>query len=1149
MQIADFIKRHGCLMSFRFSFAMRLTLVFALCMGMAARSFSQTVTYKGNRVPLTKLFSVIKQQTGYSFFYNDGDLRATQPVSVDLNNTPLATALQQVLKDQPVEYAIKGKTIVVTAKGDRDSKVVVADAAGNDIVVSGRIMDMDHHPVPGASISVKNTKVGVMADSKGVFSLGNVPENCVLVISAVGFPKTELQVKNGGITSFATEGQNAATEETENNAKALIEIQSGRMVVLHVPKLVNIMPEMVVTGISQRSFNSFTGSAKTISGAELKTVSSNNVFTAITAFEPSFRVIPNNVTGGSLNQLPEVQLRGSNSFPNLTGELSANPNLPLFILDGFEVPLQRIVDLDMNLINSVTLLKDASATAIYGSRGANGVMVVTTIAPKKGKIQVTFTDDIVLTSPQLSVYHLLDAYQKLDFEKRAGVYDASSPFLQYIADNLYNERLKAAESGINTNWLKLPTSNGWGNRASVYLQGGDNAIRYGLQIAANLQNGVMKGQKRNNYSGQFDLAYVVKKVQFKNSIRVYENTANESPYGDFSKYVSMNPYWTPYDSAGNVKQYLEDYTYLSNPRKVTNPMYDASLHSVNKSDYFGFTNNFQIRYTPIQNLFFETNFSITKQDGSADQFYSAQDSRFIDVTDPTQKGSYTARSDKNSSYESLTTANYNLMKGRSKLFNTLAFNFANTSTSYYQVVATGFPFDRMDNILFATQYAANSKPAGDEGTVRRLGLVYSGNYSWDDRYLADVSVRRDGSSQFGTDSRFGTFWATGIGWNIHNEKFFVKKSTVNRLKLRASYGSTGSLNIPAYSAQSRYTFGVNTSYYNELGAALVGLGNDSLQWQNVYKLNVGMDAVLFNEKLDARVDIYKENTMNALTQITLAPSTGFSSYNENLGEVQNTGLEFALRYKILQNNKKGMLWSVNINGFTNKNILKHLSDKLKAANEKLDQNNSDQTTPNILLKEGESINTIYAVRSLGVDPTTGSEIYLGKDGKQTFVWNAADKVASGVSLPKWSGNFGSSFSYMGFDVNLIFNYQYGGQMYNQTLVDRVESVNPVYNVDQRAYNLGWTKPGDVSQYTKITTSKAPTQLTTRFVQNDNQLSLSSASLGYNFYRSSLLKRLKMSSLQVRAITNEVFQATSIQVERGTSNPFARTYSLSIRAGF
>lgn len=1120
-------------------------------MHVQAAGVAQSVTISVKNTSLKTVLNTVENQTGYFVFYNSRELVkfvSEKQVSVSAKNLPLADFLAIVLKDQPLTYLIEDNTITLTAK--KISLPPSPDITDAPLAsISGQVLDSDGNPVAGATVAVRGTKISTSADGQGRFRLNNIPENARIVITAVGFMSAGFRITPDAIVIEAGENDGGNPDETEGNRKSSVSVSGRESVTVRLARFVKGIEEVVITGMYQREAKNFTGASRTISGAELKTISANNVFSAITAFEPSFRIIPNNITGGNINQLPEVQLRGANSLPNLSGSLSGNPNLPLFILDGFEVPLQRIVDLDMNRISSITLLKDASATAIYGSRGANGVMVVTTLAPKSGKIQVTVTNDFTYTVPDLSVYNLLNAAEKIDFEQRAGVYIGTSNQNQNDLDLLYNHRLKAVKSGVNTDWRSFPTQKGVSNRTSLYLQGGDHAIRYGLQVAADMQNGVMKGQDRKNYSGQLDLQYNVKKFRFSNSARIYQNRSNESPYGDFSRYLALNPYWSPFDERGAVKPLLESLMLTTQLRTVANPLYDATLNSVNRQRYFGFTNNFVMRYNVLPNLFIESSFSLSRQQGSNEQFYSAADSRFNNIADPSQKGSYTVRNDESSSYESLTTVNYNLTNGRHRMINTLGFNFASTNNSFYTIEAQGFPFDRLDNLLFATQYPTGGRPTGDEGLVRRLGVVYSGNYSYDNRFLADVSIRRDGSSQFGAKERFGTFWSTGIGWNLHNEKMFRSNPNINTLRVRASYGSTGSLQIPAYAAQWRYTFGVSSMYFNDLGATLSGLGNENLQWQNVYKLNLGLNAVLFNEKLDVRVDVYRENTTNTLSPVTLAPSTGFASYTENLGEVQNRGLEFGVRFKVLQNNAKGLLWTVNVNGFTNENILKKISNKLKAINDKLDTAGNAEVRPNILLKEGQAMNTIYGVRSLGVDPATGAEVYLTKDGKPTYIWSVVDKVPLGISQPKWSGNFGTNLTYIGFDLNLLFNYQFGGQLYNSTLVDRVESVNPVNNVDRRAYDLGWTKPGDRSQYTRIFSGKAATQLTSRFVQDDNTLSLSSASIGYNFYRSAFLKKLKFNSLSVRVITNDIFRISSIQIERGTSNPFARTYSLTIRAGF
>jgi TonB-linked SusC/RagA family outer membrane protein len=1070
---------------------------------------TQTVTINKKNITLNEFLSEIRKQTGYDFVFTSSKLDFGKKVSPNFTNENILKVLNQYFNSNTgVIYIFKNQTIVL-----------IDEEKAENIILQGQVLNTtSKQPMAGVTITVGEKNIQTKTDSRGNFTL-NVPEYAkTLEFNFIGYKKLIIPITAS--VKYKVEME----EKTED------------------------IEEVVVTGIFNRSAESFTGASRTISGEDLKKISTNNIFAGISAIEPSFRIMPNNVTGGSINQLPEIQLRGQNSLPNLNGELSSNPNQPLFILDGFEVTLQRIVDLDMNMIASVTILKDASATAIYGSRGANGVMVVNTIAPKPGKIQVTLNNDFRLSLPDLSVYNYLNAREKLDFEKRTGVYEAKfdQDYLRY--EQIYNERWKNVQRGIDTDWKKVPTQVGFNNRTNLSLQGGDQYLRYGVLATADLQQGVMKGQDRKNYSGQFDLTYLVNKFQFRNSIRVYQNIANESPYGSFSDYLALNPYWTPYDEKGEVQRYLENFRYVGRNFIKPNPVYDATLHSVNQTSSLGITNNFQVRYSIRPNFYIESNLSFTKQRGGTDQFYSAQDSRFEEIADKNRRGSYTDRNDELSSYESMTNLNYTFMRGKHQWVSTASINLSSSTNNFTQIVAEGFPYDRLDNLLFANQYQLNGKPTGDESTIRRVGYLYNANYSYDNRFLADVSVKRDGSSQYGTDKRFGTFWSTGLGWNIHNESFFKKNDLVNRLKLRGSYGTTGSLNIPAYSAQTRYNFGVESGYYDDLGATIGNLGNHDLSWQNVKKLNVGIDAILFKQKLDLRFDLYKDITENSLTSLTLAPSTGFSSFSENLGKVENNGFEFSARYKILEKKETGTLWSIYLNGFTNKNTLKELSNRLKSSNVRLNENNENQTVPNILLQEGQSMDAIFVVKSLGVDPATGSEIFLTKDGQRTYEWNAADKVAYGVSIPKWNGNFGTNLNHKGFEVGVVFNYQYGGQLYNQTLIDRVESVDPTENVDRRAYDLGWTGPGSRSQFTAIGVGNPATRLTSRFVQDNNVLTLSTLSFGYNFYQKAWIKRIGLRSLQITGLTNDLFRWSSIEVERGTANPFARTFALSLRVG-
>ncbi|SMC94805.1 SusC/RagA family TonB-linked outer membrane protein [Pedobacter nyackensis] len=1082
-------------------------LLTASLLQVSAGGFAQKINLTKNNISLTEVFKEIRKQSGYDFVYATPQIKLARKVDVFARNASLADVLERCFLNQPFTYEIQNKTIVIR---ERNDGVIAPDRK-----IQGTVVDRkDGKPLPGVTVIIKGTKIGTQTDVKGNFAL-NVPNGTeTLVIRFVGYKTQEVALAN--FKSF--------TIRLEEDLTSL--------------------DNVVVTGVFDRPVENFTGAAKTIDGQELKRVNSNSIFAAIAALDPALRLVPNNVMGGNINQLPEIQLRGANSLPNLTGEFADNPNAPLFILDGFQVGAQRIFDLDMNMIKSITILKDASATSIYGSRGANGVLVITTVLPKSGKLQVTVNNDFRLTTPDLSVYNLLNAAEKLDFEKRVGFYTAGQSNQQYTLDEIYNSRARAVANGVNTDWLSFPTQTGTSNRTSLYVQGGDQFIRYGLQMTGDFQKGVMKGQNRNNYSGQFDLSYEVKNLRFRNSVRLFQNTANESSYGAFSQYARMNPYWKPFDENGNPVKVMETNAFGT----FTNPLYDAQLNTINKSQYFGISNNLQIRWNILPSLFLESAFSLNKQTGSSDKFFPAQHSMFVNEKDLKRKGSYDVGNNNSLGFENLTTANFNKSMGKHLIYSTLGVNIASTSSNFYNVSTVGFPFDQLDNLLFASQYKPDSRPTGDESTVRRLGLLLNANYAFDNRYLADISVRRDGSSQFGSNKRYGTFWSTGLGWNIHNEAFFKGNQQVSRLKARASYGSSGSLNIPAYRAQTRYTFGVDNVYDGDLGAAIMGLGNTELGWQDVRTLNLGLDITLFHDRLDMRFDHYRSTTNNTITNVSLAPSNGFSDYAENLGKIQNTGYEFYGRYKIIDNKQKAIVWSVNVAAVTNKNVLKELSNKLKASNTKLNAA-SNQKAPNIILEEGQSINTLFVVRSLGIDPISGTEVFLKKDGTTTFTWAAADKVAVGITDPKWNGAFGSNLNYRGLEVGVIFSYRFGGQIYNQTLVDKVQGADTKYNVDRRAYDLGWTKPGDESMFTRFGTNPVLTRLSSRFVQDDNTMSLNSASVGYNFYKHAFVKRMGLSSFSLTASTNDLFTLSSVELERGTNNPFSRTFSLSIRAGF
>jgi hypothetical protein len=415
----------------------------------------------------------------------------------------------------------------------------------------------------------------------------------------------------------------------------------------------------------------------------------------------------------------------------------------------------------------------------------------------------------------------------------------------------------------------------------------------------------------------------------------------------------------------------------------------------------------------------------------------------------------------------------------------------------------------------------------------------------------------DGSSLFGSNRHFAPFWSLGLGWNVHKEKFIHIPEVVNRLKLRASFGSTGSQNFPFFASAQTYSYLTSTRYLDNIGATMLNLGNPDLRWQQTNKLNTGVDLELFKGRIQATFNYYVEKTNDLFTVINTTPSSGFSSFYANLGTVQNRGIELYLTAFVLKNETKNTYWSFYANLLNNKNRLLKISDALKEQNDKAvgEQTKTTDpiTSPVLQYSEGQSISTIYAVRSQGIDPSTGDEIFLTRDGQQTYRWDPRDEVPVGDNQPKVSGNLGTNFMYRGISVNVSMRTELGGQLYNKTLSDRVENADPVYNVDERVLTDRWQKPGDQAKYKGLatldgTTRTDITRATSRFIQDNNTLYCDAITLGYLFPRR-LTEKWKMSRFQCYVYINNPFVVSSIRQERGIDFPFARNYALSIQLGF
>ena len=826
------------------------------------------------------------------------------------------------------------------------------------------------------------------------------------------------------------------------------------------------LEEVVVTGAFTRKANTFTGAVTTVKGDELMRVGNQNVLQSLATIDPSFMQIENLSAGSNPNAMPDFQMRGSSTISNVQSEYASNANQPLFILDGFETTLTRIMDLDMNQVESVTTLKDATAKAIYGSKGANGVVVIETKRPEAGTMRITYTGDLNIEAPDLSSYDLCNAAEKLEVERLAGLYSSDNALTQISLDETYTNKLREVLAGVNTDWLSQPIRTGVGQKHSLYLEGGDQAMVYGVNLSFNNIEGAMKGSTRNTFSG-------------------------------------------------------------------------------------GITNNFYLEWQIKPNLRFTGRLGFVRQTNTADQFKPANHTDFINETDEFAKGSYYKLNGTSTNINADANLSYSVQLDKHLIFLNGQLNMSDVSYESAAMTAEGFPNDQMNDITFAVQYAENESPTGEENVSRSCGGLISLNYSFDERYLFDANYRLTGSSETGANNRWGSFWSVGGGWNIHNEPFLRGNSVLNRLKLRASFGYTGSQGFSSYNAITTFRYYNDDSYNGYIGSYAYALSNPDLRWQETYDTNFGLDFELFGSRLTGRVDYYISDTKGMITDVTVPATTGFSTYVANLGETENKGVEAYLNYRVYENLQKGNYINVYVNAAHNKNTLKSISNSLRAWNDEQDANMMEEgiTTPSVKYYEGCSMTAIWAVKSLGIDPQTGQEIFVKKDGTITYEYDTADQVVCGDTQPKVNGNVGFNGEINGIGFSATCGFRLGGQIYNSTLVDKVENAALEYNVDRRVFTDRWQKAGDVSLY-KAITDQTTTYPTSRFVEDYNTFTLSSLSVYYDFKNCKFMKRNKfLERLKVTAYTNDLFVFSSVKTERGTDYPYARTFSLSVQATF
>lgn len=1089
-------------------------------------ALNRKVHLQVKKKPLSEVLASLEKQANVHFVFDGSQLNSAMTVSLVANNKPLEEVLNSLLPAD-AQYKVIGNQVVVKRTGQTPTPTPapqerpVTTPAQKDIEVAGTVVlrseKGDIQTVPGVNVRIKGSNVGTVTNNAGQFEI-TAPENAILVFSFVGYKPREVSL--GGRSSLKI-----TLEEDVSSIK-----------------------EVVVTGVFERAKESFTGSASTFTGRQLKAVGNQNVIQSLRSLDPAFSVFENNRLGSNPNALPDLEIQGRTSILGLKEQLGADPNLPLFILDGFQTSLRFVMDLDINRVESVTILKDAASTAIYGSRAANGVIVIETRKPKAGELRVTYTTDNTLSIPDLRDYNLMNASEKLEFERLSGRYTPTYQHrhnytLQADLDSQYNAKLAEVQRGVNTYWMNEPLRTVIGTGHSLYVEGGDPKMLYGVGLTYRKTPGVMKGSGRDVGSGNIKLQYRQQKLSFSNNLTLNFFKSNESPYGVFSSYSRANPYYRKTNDDGTYARLLEttrDNTGRPN-YNVPNPLWDAALPNKDETNNFDLINNFQLEYAIRYDLRFRARFGITKKMERTERFSPSLHSKFLNVP-LMEKGSYTSVRNDANGYDGDLTFTYGRVFNEKHMLNLLGgWSIRQNRFMSDSYGAVGFP-DHINSPAYAATYTPAGKPTSTEATSRATSFYGQGNYTYDRRFVTDFSYRLDGSSNYGANNLFTRTWSVGLAWNVHEEAFLDKR-VFNTLRLRGSVGNPGNENGLAY--QSFTTFNYNTVLQNYfgIGANIDAFGNPDLQWQQTLKRTVGIDAILF-ERLRFNADYVMQETDPLVAVINLPASVGTALYTTNIGQQSSKGYNFLISYSPIFRPKEQITWSFNFSGKHERARYEEIGNKLDVMNKLNQSRNLDR------YYDYGSPTALWAVRSHGIDPSTGRELFIKKDGSLTYDYDYDDEVVVGDSRADLDGIVGTQFSYKNFSCNVYLRYRIGGSQFNTALFEKVENINLnglKQNQDRRALYDRWKRPGDISQFKGISLTDE-SKISSRFVQEENTFAGESINVSYEFNKGKV-QHWGISYIRLSAYMNDIFRISSLRRERGIDYPFANSLGFSASVAF
>ncbi|WP_346318032.1 TonB-dependent receptor [Chitinophaga sp. YIM B06452] len=1013
-----------------------------------AAGFAQTVSISARSTSLEKVFKEIRKQTGYTFLYTDEQLFHARAFSLELKDVPLRQALDQCFENQPLHYTIENKTIVVKRKPAANNTVAPAD-----VVVKGKVTDDKGQPLPGVTIQVKGTARGVTTNANGEYSIEVPGPDAVLIVSSIGYDRREVPV--GGNTELNIDLKVSASRITE----------------------------LVVVGYGEQKRGSLTSAISSLTAKDFEAQPVNRID----------QVLQGRVTGvqvtnsaGSPGGAVRIRIRGANSINGDNG--------PIYVVDGFVGA--ELFSINPDDIESIQVLKDAAATAIYGSRGSNGVILVTTKKGSKGGLKVNFTTRLS-TSQVIKKMDLLNAEEfATTVNERATALGTAKPFT--------DEQIDGFRKNGGTNWQDEIFRNALGQEYQLSLSNGNDKSGYFISGDYLNQDGVINNSSYRRYTLRSNInSKLTNKVStFLNITGSYSTAQNvdipaDGPHSPLAQAATWSPTvpvrkadgtYTTTDPVGSV---------FFNPVALTTEQISARERMLANA-----IGGFKFDDIALPGL------SLSLQYGA--NYLEYQDKSFAGKVINSGTATASLRTNKEIKLQSTNMLNYRRTFNDHSIDATAVLEYQQIVYSYMSAGASNLTYESFHwNNL--TQGTAGS-PGSGYSKSSIFSLVGRVNYGYKDRYLLSAAVRRDGSSKFLGGNKYSYFPSFSAGWIISQEPFMKDQELFSNLKLRGSWGFTGNDGVGPYSTFSAYS-NRNASFTNSTfqnGLILGVIGNPDLKWETTEQQNAGIDASLLNGRVNISADYFVKNTRDLLLNENLPIYLGGNVITRNVGSVQNKGWEFSVEGDVV--NRGAVTWNTAVNVSFVKNNVRSTGSKsiiFDPNNRKIGGGMSPQSE--FVVMAGQPLGAIWGLQYLGTwkpgeeaaaakfGAKPGDSRYL--DLKEDGVIDAGDYAVIGTGIPRTSLGWTNTINYKTFSLNIFFQGMFGFDKLNYNNAAAMYLGGDARQATLRdildRYIPGKNETSDIPAFSS--TNKNFTQ-STRFLEKADFLRLKNVSLSYTLPR-------------------------------------------------